>query len=71
MKMEAPNDRPLERKKRKGLDRNPVINGVIHGRTGFIITTTTVPSNSARKLVGTSNIVTRFTTALESCWYTT
>jgi hypothetical protein len=45
------------RKIEKGWIRIHVINGVIHGRTGFI------NSNSARKLVGTSYVITRFVMA--------
>jgi 23S rRNA C2498 (ribose-2'-O)-methylase RlmM len=48
------------RKIEKGWIRIHVINGVIHGRTGFR------NSNSARKLVGTSYVITRFVMAPES-----
>jgi hypothetical protein len=49
MKMEDPNDPPLERKSQKGWIEIHEINGVIHGRTGFEIKTATVPRQRRQK----------------------
>jgi hypothetical protein len=51
---------------KKGWIGIDVMNGVIHGRTGFRIKTATVPRNGARKLVGISYVVTKFATTPES-----
>jgi hypothetical protein len=66
MKVEAPNDHPLEWKNRKGWIGIHVINEVIHGRTRFGVKTATFPGNCARKLVGLSYVVTKFTMVLKS-----